>query len=211
MKSKAKLFVVILAQFHRFRGLIFFGTGCCYLNKLIKEKKKEEDRKKRVETIKSEQMTKQQKINHLKTITKVSSTSLAANNHYTLDENVRDLVLEKEAAEQAAKAAIQQKKNLAEVKWAETLKNAQQKFVSRPNDLMVLDMKVLIAAATTYSDLPVKKKKDELREQIYHEPWFGRVQQLTNDLQLTSAATVAKALIALLTPPPVPAVNPTAV
>jgi hypothetical protein len=56
------------------------------------------------------------KINHLKTTTKVSSASLAANNHYTLEENVCDLVHEKEAAEQVAKAVIQQKKNLAEEK-----------------------------------------------------------------------------------------------
>jgi len=187
------------------------GTGSYYLDKLIEEEKKDEGRKKRFETIKSEQKTKQQKISHLKTITKISSASLAANNHYTLDENVRDLVLEKEAAELAAKAVIQQKKNSAEVKRSETLKNALRKFVACPNGLTVPDMKVLVAAATKSSDSPVKKKKEELREQLYREPRFSRVQQLANDMQLTQDAAAAEALVALLAPPPVPAVNPTAV
>jgi len=80
------------------------GTGSYYLDKIIEEQKKDEGRKKRFEAIKSEQKTKQQKINHLKAITKVLSTSLAANNHYTLDENVLELVLQKEATEQAAKS-----------------------------------------------------------------------------------------------------------
>ena len=187
------------------------GTGSYYLDKLIEEEKKDEGRKKRFETIKSEQKMKQQKISHLKTITKISSASLAANNHYTLDENVHDLVLEKEAAELAAKAVIQQKKNSAEVKRAETLKSALRKFVACPNGLTVPDMKVLVAAATKSSDSPVKKKKEELREQLYREPRFSRVQQLANDMQLTQDAAAAEALVALLAPPPVPAVNPTAV
>jgi hypothetical protein len=72
------------------------GTGSYYLDKIIEEQKKDEGRKKRFEAIKSEQKTKQQKINHLKAITKVSTASLAANNHYTLDENVLDWVLQKE-------------------------------------------------------------------------------------------------------------------
>jgi hypothetical protein len=49
---------------------------------------------KKNEEIKSEQKTKHQKVESLKKLTKVSSAQLAANNHYTLDKNVRDLVYE---------------------------------------------------------------------------------------------------------------------
>jgi len=139
------------------------GTGSFYLDKLIEEEKKDEGRKKRFETIKSQQKMKQQKINHLKTITKVSSANLAATNHYTLDENVRDLVLQKEAAEEAAKAAAQAKKDATESKHNDTLKNALQKFVLCPNGLTVPDMKALVGAATRPSDSPIKKKRDDLR------------------------------------------------
>ena len=48
--------------------------------------------------MKSKQKTKQQKIEHIKKITKVSSASLAANNFYTLDETGLEMVLDKHAA-----------------------------------------------------------------------------------------------------------------
>jgi hypothetical protein len=32
-------------------------------------------------------------------------------------------------------------------------------------------------AATTSSDSPVKKKKDELQQQLYHEPRYSKVKQ----------------------------------
>jgi hypothetical protein len=58
--------------------------GSYYLDLLIEEEKKNEGRKKRKEEIKSKQKTKQQKVESLKKLTKVSSAQLAANNHYTL-------------------------------------------------------------------------------------------------------------------------------
>jgi hypothetical protein len=60
------------------------GVGNYYVDLIIEEELKNEGRKKRNKEIKSEQKTKQQNIEHLKKITKVSSTQLASNNHYTL-------------------------------------------------------------------------------------------------------------------------------
>jgi hypothetical protein len=86
------------------------GSGSFYLNKLIEEEKKGEGRKRKFEALKREQQTKEQKISHLKSLTKVSYAVLAANNHYSLDENVMDIVLQKEAADDAARKAIGEKK-----------------------------------------------------------------------------------------------------
>jgi hypothetical protein len=72
--------------------------------------------------------TKQQKIDHLKKLTKLSSATLAANNHYTLDKAVLDMVLEKHNADEAARIAVQQRKDAATSKRAQTLKNALQKI-----------------------------------------------------------------------------------
>ncbi len=67
--------------------------------------------KQKFKTIKSQQQTKQQKIEHLKSHTKVSSAALTANNHYTLDENILQIILDKNAADEAAKAATQARKD----------------------------------------------------------------------------------------------------
>jgi hypothetical protein len=65
-------------------------------------------------------------------------------------------------------------------------------------------MKALVTAASKTSDLPVRKKKQELQEQLYREPRYGRVKELAKDLELTSAteaqernADIAEALMAL--------------
>ena len=71
------------------------GVGSYYIDRLIEEEKKSEGRKKKFENLKSEQKTKQQKIEHIKKLTKVSSATLAANNHYTLDQTVLDMVIMK--------------------------------------------------------------------------------------------------------------------
>ena len=83
---------------------------------------------------------------------------------------MRDLVLQKEAAEEAAKAAAQARKDATEVKRNGTLKNALQKFMFCPNGLTVPDMKALVGAAMLPSDSPIKKKKDDLRQQLFGEP-----------------------------------------
>ncbi len=150
----------------------------------------------------------------LKVTYQVSSAALAANNHYTLDENVLQFILDKEAADEAAKAATQARKVAAEIKRAEMLKKALQKFPLCPNGLTVPDLKILVGAATLEPDSPIKKKKNELQEQLYREPWYARVQAMASELRLTSEATdaaAAKALLLVSAPPVATAVNRTAV
>jgi hypothetical protein len=63
---------------------------------------KNQGRKKMFEDMKKEQTTSQEKIESLKKLTEVSSSQLAACNHYVLDDNVRDLVFETNVAQEAA-------------------------------------------------------------------------------------------------------------
>ncbi len=130
---------------------------------------------------KSEQKIKWQKIEHLKKLTKVSSTTtLAANNHYTLDATVLEMVVEKHLEEEAAQKAIQDRKNVVELKCAELLKKAVEKISVCPNGLSIPDLKLLVVAAIKASELPVKSKKSDLQEQLYHEPQYSRVQAIAN-------------------------------
>ena len=191
---------------------INLDSGSYYLDRLIEEEKKSEDRKKKFEDMKSEHKTKQQKLDHLKKLTKVSSATLAANNHYSLNETMLEMVLDKHDANEAARIAVQQRKDAAESKRAETLKNALQKFSYCPNSLTVPDIKALVVAVTKASDSPVKKKKDELQQQLYREPRYGRVQAMVNEFRLTeNAAAAAEALVGLNTPILAPPASETAV
>ncbi len=184
------------------------------------KRKKGEERKRKFETLKLEQQMKEQKINHLKSLTKVLSAVLAANNHYSLDENVLDIVLQKEAADDAARKAIKERKKSAELKHSETLKKALEKFALCPNGLMVPDLKVLVVAATNASESPVNNKKADLQEQLNPYPQYSRVQEMSNNLRLTlnnesAASATSDAAAALLlvaqTPDVATTVNPTAV
>ncbi len=80
------------------------------------------------------------------------------------------IVLDKEAADEAIKAAMQARKDAAEIKKAETLKKALQEFTFCPNGLTVPDLKILVSAATGEPDSPIRKKKNKLQEQHCHEP-----------------------------------------
>ena len=176
------------------------GIGNYYVDLLIQEELKNEGRKKRNEEIKSEQKTKQQKVEHLKKITKVSSAQLASHNHYTLDETVRDMVFERNTAIEATHVATEQRKQAAELKKTEALQSALQKFDLCPNGLTVPELKSLVTAATTSSDSPVKKKKDELQQQLYREPRYSRVKQLAVDVRRTLDNDAAQALVTLFAP-----------
>jgi len=83
------------------------GASNHYLDLLIEEEIKNEGRKKnKCEEMKKEHKISQQKIENLKKLTKVSLLQLAVCNHYVLDENVRDLVYERNAAQEAAQMAV---------------------------------------------------------------------------------------------------------
>ncbi len=182
------------------------GVGNYYIDLIIEEQLKNNGRKKRNEEIKSEQKTKQQKVEHLKKITKVLSAQLASNNHYTLDETVQDMVFERNAAIVATQIAAEQRKQAAESKKTEALNAALKKFDLCPNGLTVPELKALVTAGTTSSDSPVKKKNEELQQQLYREPIYSRVKHLAQDLRCTlittSIADAAEALVALFSPAP---------
>ena len=125
------------------------------------------------------------KIEYIKKLTKVSSATLAANNHYTLDDTVLELVLQKYEQEEAAQKAAKMRKKAAEQKREEFLKKALGKFSDSPNTLTVPDLKALVTAATQSTGSPVKSKKAELQQQLYREPRLSRVQAMSNNLQLT--------------------------
>ncbi len=78
-------------------------------------------------------------------------------------------------------------------------------------------MRALVIASSNASDSPVKKKKNEIQEQLYREPRYARVQALAKDFQLTltsvSNSAAAEALISLqaIIPPPPPLTNTTPV
>jgi hypothetical protein len=122
-----------------------------------------------------------------------------------LDENIRNLVFERNAAQEAVQMAIQQQKKAQEEKKTESLKQALRKFTLCPNGLTVPEMKALVTTASKSSDSPVKKKKQELQGQLNREPRLGRIQQLAREYELTmtremqqnATTTVAEALIAL--------------
>ena len=100
---------------------------------------------------------------------------MAANNHYTHDKNVCNLDSEKNAATDVIQIATNQRKEAAETRKAENPQTVLQKYTSCPNGLMVPDLKALVTAAINLKDLPVKKRKEELQQQLYHEPRYSRV------------------------------------
>ncbi len=99
----------------------------------------------------------------------MSLAVLAANNHYTLDETVLKMVIDKHN-EEAAKKAIEERKKAADLKRAETLNKALEKFVLCPNGPTITDLKVLVTASTNTTDSPVKTRKADLQAQLYCEP-----------------------------------------
>jgi len=181
------------------------GTSSHYIDLLIEKQVKNEGRKKKFDEIKKEQATAQGKIENLKKLTKVSSAQSATQNHYVLDKNIRNLVFERNAAQEAVQMAIQQRKKAQEEKKTESLKQALRKFTLCPNGLTVPEMKALVTAASKQSDSPIKKKKQEQQEQLNREPRLGRVQQLAREYKHTLETTAqesnneaAEALMALV-------------
>jgi hypothetical protein len=85
------------------------GVGSYYVDKILEEQQKDAGRKKRFDDIKKECDTREKKILHLKQLTKILSSVLAASNHYVLDDNVLERVEQKHRLDEAAKTAAQDK------------------------------------------------------------------------------------------------------
>jgi hypothetical protein len=116
------------------------------------------------------------------------------------------MVFERNATIVATQVAVEQRKQAAESKKTEALNAALKKFDLCPNGLTVPELKALVTSGTTSSDSPVKKKKEELQQQLYREPRYSRVKLLAQDLRRTmiasTAADAAEALVSLLAPAP---------
>jgi hypothetical protein len=111
-----------------------------------------------------------------------SSAQLASNNHYTLDETVLDMVFQRNAALAATQVAAEQQKKAADANKTEGLQAALRKFDSCPNGLTAPELRALVMAGSKSSDSPVKKKKQELQEQLYREPRYSRVKLLAEEV-----------------------------
>jgi hypothetical protein len=61
-------------------------------------------------------------------------------------------------------------------------------------------VKSIVTAVTMLSDSPVKKKKEELQQQLYHEPRYSRAKQLAQDVQCTLDYDAAATLVSLFAP-----------
>ncbi len=72
------------------------------------------------------------KLEYIKKLTKVPLASLAAYNHYILDDTVLELVVKKHEQEEAAQKAAEMRKKAAEQKREECLKKALKNLVSHP-------------------------------------------------------------------------------
>ncbi len=92
------------------------GSASLYMDLLIEESKNDEGRKRKNEELKATLKTKEQKLQHIKAMGKVSSARLAASNHYVLDENVLSRLLEIEQSAEAAKTKSKEKQQDLEKK-----------------------------------------------------------------------------------------------
>jgi hypothetical protein len=82
------------------------------------------------------------------------------------------MVFERNAAIVATQVAMEQRKQVAVSKKTEALNAALKKFDLCPNGLTVPELKALVTSGTTSSDSLVKIKKEELQQQLYHEPRY---------------------------------------
>ena len=161
----------------------FHGSASTYMDPLVEEAKKDAGRKRRNEELKAALATKEQKLHHLKTMGKVSSARLAANNHYVLDENVLECLEEIEKTAESAKAKSKQKQRELENKRRQALESSLKKLQFTPNTLTVPDMKALVTAVQGPDDSPVQQKKAGLTRQLYCEARYAKLQRMLDEFR----------------------------
>jgi hypothetical protein len=83
-----------------------------------------------------------------------------------IDENIQDRVFERNADQEVAQMAVEQQKKALKNKKVEALQQALNKFTLCPNGLTVQEMKALVPTTSKTSNSPVKRKKQELYEQL---------------------------------------------
>jgi len=147
----------------------FHGSASTYMDLLVEEAKKD---------LKAALTTKEQKLHHLKTMGKVSSARLAANNHYVLDENILECLEEIEKNAESAKAKSKQKQRELENKRRQALESSLKKLQFTPHTLTVPDMKALVTAVQGPDDSPVQQKRAGLTRQLYCEARYTKLQRM---------------------------------
>ena len=104
------------------------------------------------------------------------------------------MVFEQNAAAEAAHMATEQRKRAAESKKTEFLSNSLKKFSDCPNG------KAIVTATTKASDSHVKRKKEDLQQQLFREPRYSRAKLLAEELRRTLNAEAAEALLGMFDP-----------
>jgi hypothetical protein len=141
------------------------GLAYHFMDKLIEEEKRNEGRVKKFKEAKESLKSKEAKAEKLATLTKVSSSVLAVNNHFVLDKGVLSIV------ERNEEEAFRKRKEV-ETRKAEVQKKADDKYFSALNKygkkgaLTKDEMKVLLTRHKTSADSPIKSKVSEIRVQF---------------------------------------------
>jgi hypothetical protein len=98
---------------------------------------------------------------------------------------VLEQIEEKNLQEEAAKMVAQDKQRTTQEKRDQKVSQALQKYIQCSASLTVPELHCLAVALTNQGDSPVRKKKEELTEQLHHEPQKSRLQGLIRQHQLT--------------------------
>jgi hypothetical protein len=146
------------------RPNITAGVGSYYMDLIIEEERKSEGRKQKFIKLKSEVKTREEKVEHFKKLTKISSSVLAANNHYVLDRMILNQVQEKHDMDEAAKQVAEQKRNEKKRSADEKFYKVAEKFVSGAQ-LSVDDMRCLLLRVKSRTDSPLRTKKADVERQ----------------------------------------------
>jgi hypothetical protein len=119
------------------------ALGSYYIDKLIEEDKKNEGRQKKYKEEKDSIKTKEEKAEKVLQMAKVSSSVLAANNHFVLGPEVLELVHKNEQTMEFKKLESKRKQDEAKKKLDDKYWNAMRK-VANMSALTVDDMKSVL-------------------------------------------------------------------
>jgi hypothetical protein len=125
------------------------------LHKLISEQAKDIGRIKRYEQQLKDMEDLKSKLDVLKSLTAVTSGQLAANGIYTLDENVRDLIVTKEENEKKKKMEIENRKQQQKDKEHHNFRVSYQKHIQNQR-LSAADLKILLRRVRQPEDGVIK-------------------------------------------------------
>ncbi len=152
------------------------GLGSYYIGKLIDEEKKSEGRQKKYKEEKDSINTKEEKAEKILQMAKVSSSVLAANNHFVLGPEVLELVHKNEQTMELKKLESKRKQDEAKKKLDDKYWNAMRKAANK-SALTVDDMKSVLMRHKQPGDSPIQINKwlfylretQEQQLQVHHK------------------------------------------